>query len=554
MVEPASAHTHDGGRRVDPVTVSVLGSAFRAISFEMSEALERSSYSPIVREMLDFSCAIFTAEGETVAQDDNIPAFMGTMAVTIPHVIETAEGVYNDGDAYISNDPYRGGTHTPDVQVFLPLVRDGRLIAWVGNIAHHTDLGGPNPGTEGFANRSIFAEGMRIPPLKLIDAGRTNEQLLRFIDNNVRDPESVGGDLRAQIAAATLGARRIVALVDRYGVDEVTESMAEILDQSERRIRASIRERPDGTATAEGYIDDGGDGGEPVKLKVKVSVIDDEVSIDMTGTDPQVEGGLNLSQAASRCASYFAVKATFDPEAPHDGGFMRAISINLPPGTLANPEFPAAVSLRHLTVLRLTDTLVGAFGSLFEDRSVAGASVAFSSLAADCRHPRRGHRVVIQDDLGGGLGGHAEGDGLDAVDVYLGNVKMLPAEMCELEYTVRIVETSLLEDSAGEGQFRGGLGIQRTYEFLEDSEAVVYSEQTRPEFAPKGVDGGGNGEPARLVIQRADGSSQPISKATPRFRAGDRLVVRTPGGGGFGDPARRSAEALAADRREGKMS
>jgi N-methylhydantoinase B len=539
----------------DPITVAVISSALRAISWEMSEALRRSSHSPIIREMYDFSCGVFTGAGETVAQDELIPAFLGTMAATLPHVLEAAaHDTVGAGDAYITNDPYRGGTHTPDIQLFVPVLRDGAVVAWCGNIAHHTDLGGTNPGTEGYANRSIFEEGVRIPPVRLVEDGRLNEPLLRTIETNIRDPASTAGDLRAQLAAAKLGQRRLGELFDRYGTETVSAAMAEVLDQSERRIRAAIAERPDGTATAEGWLDDDGLGSDPVRIVASVEVSGDRVRVDLTGTDPQIAGGMNMSETAARAGIVFAVKAIFDPDAPHNGAILRPIVAVLPEGSLANPRFPAAVSLRHLAVQRLTDTLLRAFGELYPDLATAGSFVGFSSLAAACPHPRTGTEVVIQDDLGGGHGAHAGGDGLDAVDTYLGNVQILPAEICELQYPVRIDATELVPDTGGAGEHRGGLGIRRVYRFLDEADAVVYTEQCRPVAAPGGMRGGGPGTTARIVLERANGKRIEIGKRRVAMAPGDRLVVTTGGGGGFGDPHRRARDAVLADLREEKIS
>ena len=540
---------------VDPITVAVITSAMRAAAWETSEALRRSSHSPIIREMYDFSCAIFTAEGETVAQDELIPAFMGTMASTIPFVLEAAQGRDLDqGDAYFTNDPYRGGTHTPDIQLFAPVIADGRVIAWCGNIAHHSDMGGSNPGTEGFANRSIFEEGLRIPPVLLSDRGLLNDPLLRMIETNVRDPTSTAGDLRAQLASARLGQRRVGEIVERYGRETVVQAMAASLAQSERRARAAIMARPDGVASAEGWLDDDGLGGGPVRVAAKVKVMGDRVSVDLTGSDEQMPGGMNMAYAAARAAVIFACKAIFDPDAPQDGGILRAIDAELPYGSVANPRYPAALSLRHLTVQRLTDVLIGAFGELYPDVATAGSFVGFSSLAASCAHPRNGNEVIIQDDLGGGMGAHSAGDGLDAVDVYLGNVQILPAEVSELEYPVRIVSTELVPDSGGAGEFRGGLGIRRTYEFLDTADTVIYTEQTRPEGAPRGLQGGAPGLPARLVFRRADGSESEVTKTRVIAERGDRLIVRTGGGGGFGDPRNRDRTAIERDLVEGKIT
>ncbi len=539
----------------DPITVAVISSALQATASEMSEALRRSSHSPIIREMLDYSCAVFTAEGETVAQDDLIPAFLGTMAATLPWVIDSVDpDDVHAGDAYMINDPYMGGTHTPDIQIHVPVIYEGRIVAWCGNIAHHSDVGGTNPGTEGFANRSIFEEGLRIPPIRLERNGVLNVDVLRLIQNNIRDPESTGGDLRAQLAAAKLGQRRIIELLNRYGLETIVSAMKISLDQSETRIRAAIAEREDGSATAKGWLDDDGLGSDPVLIAVKVVVAGDGVSVDLTGTDDQMAGGLNMSETASRAAIIFAVKAIFDPAGPHDGGAIRAIEMTLPEGSMANPRFPAAVSLRHLGVLRLADTLVRAFGRLYPDLATAGAFVGFSSLAAACRHPRVGSEVIIQDDLGGGMGAHGSGDGLDAVDVYLGNVQMLPAEICELQYPVRILATELVPDSGGPGEFRGGLGIRRIYEFLDDADGVFYTEQTRDQFAPFGARGGEPGTAATLVVERISGEVESITKQRLQLSPGDRIVTTTSGGGGFGDPRRRERLAVAKDLKEGKIT
>lgn len=540
---------------MDPITVAVITSALRAISWEMSEALRRSSHSPIIREMYDYSCGIFSADGETVAQDELIPAFLGTMAATIPFVIESAaDAELHPGDAFFTNDPYRGGTHTPDIQVFVPVIRAGAVVAWCGNIAHHSDLGGTNPGTEGYANRSIFEEGVRIPPVRFVERGRVNKPLLQTLQNNIRDPESTAGDLRAQLAAAKLGQRRLGELAEHHGIETLTAAMQASLDQSERRIRAAIGAAADGSATAEGRLDDDGLGSESVRIALEVEVAGEGVRVDLTGTDPQMAGGMNMSETAARAAVIFAVKAIFDPDAPHDGAILRPVEITLPKGSLANPSFPAAVSLRHLAVQRLADTLIGAFGELYPELATAGSFVGFSSLAAACAHPRLGNQVVVQDDLGGGLGAHAGGDGLDAVDVYLGNVQILPAEVCELQYPVRIAATELVPDSGGAGEFRGGLAIRRVYEFLDEADAVVYSEQTRPEGAPAGIRGGHAGSAAKLRLERAGGAATEVTKCRVRMDRGDRLVVTTGGGGGFGDPKRRSRAAVIADVEQGKVS
>lgn len=539
----------------DPVTVTVIGTALVATSEEMSEALRRSSYSPIIREMLDYSCAVLTSAGEIVAQAEGIPALLGAMSIALAHLVrDNPADSIRDGDIFIANDPYRGGTHTPDIHIFAPVFAGGRQIAWAGSLAHHADIGGTNPGTEGFANRSIFEEGLRFPNIRLVEAGRPVEPLFRYIEANVRDPRATLGDLRAQMAAVKLGAARVTALAERYGREALEATMLELMDRSERRTRASISDQRDGFGEAEGFLDNDGVGDDPVRIRVKVEVRGDEVLVDFTGTDPQMRGGMNCSRTAVMAGVLFAVKAVFDPDGTQNGGCARPITTILPEGTLVNPRYPAALSLRHLAALRITDTLLRAFGQLYPGRGAAGAFVGFSSLAAAGPHPRTGELTVPQDDLGGGMGAHPAGDGLDAVDTYLGNVGILPAEICELQFPVRVITTELVVDSGGPGRYRGGLAMRRIYEFLAPCDLVTYSEQTRPAFAAWGTDGGGNGQPASVTLARRTGEQIAITKARLDVEAGDRLILVTGGGGGYGDPRDRDPEALARDVREGKVS
>lgn len=539
----------------DPITIAVIESALIATSEEMSQALYRSAYSPIIREMLDYSCAVLAPDGTVVAQAENIPALLGSMGVCLPYLLsDNPVGTLRDGDIFIANDPYRGGTHTPDIHIFMPVFADGRLVAWTGSLAHHADIGGTNPGTEGFANRSIFEEGLRFPNIRLYDEGRPCEPLFRYIEANIREPAATLGDLRAQVAAVKLGALRIRELVERYGAGEISGAMADILDQAERRIRARIAQRPDGRASAVGHLDDGGIGEDPVRVQATVEVREDQIHVDFAGTDAQLAGGLNASRTAVMAGILFVVKAVFDADGVQNGGCARPITVNLPEGSLVNPRYPAAVSLRHLTAQRITDTVIRAFSGLYRDTAVAGSFVGFSSMTGEGRHPRTGAVTVPQDVLGGGIGGNAHGDGLDAVDTYLGNVGMLPAEVCEMQYPVRVVKTELIPDSAGAGRHRGGLGFERIYEFTDDCDLVAYSEQTDPRFSPWGTQGGLPGSAASMTVVRTDGTQIAVRKARLMVAAGDRLVVRTSGGGGFGDPRTRDRELVARDLREGKIT
>lgn len=538
----------------DPITVATIGSALVATTGEMSESLRRSSYSPIIREMLDFSCAIFTPEGDMAAQWETIPALLGAMPIALRALIEdNPPSELREGDVFVTNDPYRGGTHTPDIHIFAPVFHAGQLVAWTGTLAHHADIGGTNPGTEGYANRSIFEEGLRFPPVRLFDAGKPVTSLFRYIEANVRDARASLGDFRAQVAAVKLGAQRFGELVDKYGLRTVHAAMRTILDQTERRLRSAIAARPDGSASAVGFLDNDGVGNDDVRIEATVRVEHDRVQVDFDGTAPAMGGGLNASCTAVMAAVLFAVKAVFDPDGLPNSGNARPIEVRLPAGTLVDPPFPAAVSLRHLTAQRICDTVIRAFGSLYPDLGVAGAFVGFTSMAAEGRSPRTGMPTVPQDDLGGGMGGTSTGDGLDAVDTYLGNVGILPAEICELQYPVRVRRTELVPDSGGPGRFRGGLAIAREYEFTDTCDLVAYTEQSAAAHAAWGAAGGLPGMPAEVVLLRG-GVSESITKRRLIVHAGDRLVLRSGGGGGYGPPGERDRERLARDIREGKVT
>lgn len=559
MQEPnrnTSSPSISGAQEIDAVTLEVIYSGLLAAAEEMSEALGRSSYSPIIFEMLGYSCGIFDPTGQLVAQAENIPAHLGSMGFALQELLKDfPPDTFEPGDAFLANDPYRGGTHTPDLHVFTPAFANGRLIGICGTIAHHTDMGGKNPGTEGFDNHSIFEEGLRIPPVQLARGGKINDAITTIISSNVREPKATIGDLRAQIAACRYGERRLDELSSRYGSDTLFEVMARAMDYSETRMRTELSRMEDGEATASGWLDDDGVGGPPVEIHVKVRKRGEDIEIDFTDTNSQTAGGMNVPPAAATSAILYAVKCIVDPGTPQNQGCFRPIKSSLPKGSIVNPHFPAAVSLRHLTVQRIADTILRAFSELFPDRAAAGTFVGFSSITADSWHPFTGEPRVIQDDLGGGMGAHALGDGIGAVDTHCGNVAILPAEVCEQTYQVRVRSTELIFDSGGAGEWRGGLGIRREYEVLDrQHNGLVYTEQADSAYAPWGLSGGLAGTPARIRHVGVDRSERELRKGYFRARPGDRIIVETGGGGGFGNPEQRDLRHVADDVRQGKVS
>jgi N-methylhydantoinase B len=523
------------------VTFGVLSAALVSIAEEMGAALRASSYSPIIREMQDYSCAVFDADGRLVAQGEFIPAQLGAIALVVRSTIKAHQGSLGPGDVFIANHPYRGGAHTPDVNVIRPVFdSDGphaRLLGWVGTVAHQVDFGGPNPGTEGADHRDLYAEGLVLPPIRLETAAGPSTDVYELIAANVRDPVATLADLRAQVAACRVGERRVLELVGRYGRATIDSAFGDAIDHATRRTRAALTSLPDGEAAAEACLDDDGVGGPPTRIAVKLEKRGDRLTVDLSGSSDQVQGGLNVPWASTLASVAYLVRAVTDPTIPTNEGTLAPVDVVCPEGSVLRPRPPAAVSVRHLTIQRLADVMIRAATSLWSERvPVAGHFVGFFSLMAVGPSPRDGRPVVLQDVVGGGTGAHAGGPGLDAVDTHLSNVGLLPAEVCEMEYPWRLVRSELLPGSRGRGRWPGGRGVRRTYEVLEARQPVVlYCEQTDPRWRPWGAAGGADGGVTRLVIRDPAGRRLPAPrKGTIWLEPGSTVTIETGGGGGYG--------------------
>ncbi len=545
-----------GTGALDPITFELVHAALLSTAEEMGAVLKRSSYSPIIREMEDFSCALFDAEGRLVVQADYIPAQLGAMSLVVQSTLGRWNGAVEPGDVFIANHPYMGCMHTPDLNVIMPLFVGGRLFAWVGTTAHHIDVGGVNPGTEGPGLRQLYAEGLLLPPSRLYRDDRENRDIFELIATNVRDPFATLGDLRAQHAACVLGRRRVEEIVGRYGAPTVRTAFAQALDRVERATRAALAALPDGEGEAEGYLDDDAVGGAPTRIHARLAKEGDRLLVDLSGTAPQVPGALNVPWASTRATVMFLVRAVTDPDLTTNDGILRPLEIVCPRGTILNPHPPAAVSVRHNTCQRLADTLLRAASSIWPEKAVGASTVTFVGMSIEGTSPKTGRPAIMTDVVGGGTGGHRWDDGMDGVDTYLANVALLPVEVAETEYSVRILRSELIPGSQGLGEQNGGLGIRRDYQVLGTPHtATVYCEQTDPRFPPRGVLGGGDGEPTRLVIFGPDGEVIPThSKVTMVLEPGSIVRVETSGGGGYGDPARRDPAAARADREDGRLA
>ena len=540
----------------DPITLEVVRNKLDGIANEMQSTLVRSSFSPIVKEGLDASASLFTLEGETLAQATAIPIHLATL---IP-VVRTVLGKHpartmREGDVYIMNDPYRGGTHLPDIALVMPVFAGGRPIALSAAMTHHQDVGGMSPGSVPPNATEIFQEGIRIPPLKYRDAGEVNRTLVDLLCLNVRVPETFMGDLNAQVAACSIGARRVAELADRYGANRLPALTGELLARSEQLVRRAVERLPDGRYSYVDWLDNDGVAlDDPVRVEVAVEIAGDRVVIDFEGTSPQVRGPFNCVPSGAYAGAYFAVLAMSDPSIPINGGCFRPIELRLPEGSLVNPREPAPVNSRTSTIKRIAGTIIGALRQARPEGAPADAAAALHVLAFGGAR-EDGSRYVVGELIASGSGASQGRDGVDVIETDGSNCMNLPVEALEMDAPIRVRRSELRPDSGGRGAFRGGLGIRREYEVLA-GEVVFTHRGERHRHPARGAAGGGPGACAHSVIRRAGGGAEEVipSKTLVRLAPGDRVEVNTAGGGGYGDPAARPADLLAADRAGGKVS
>jgi N-methylhydantoinase B len=543
-------------RAVDPITLEVVRHRLAVIAEEMEEILLRSSYSPIVKEGLDASAALFTRGGETLAQSVAIPIHLGTLVPAVRRIVEEfpLDQMHPD-DVYVMNDPYDGGTHLPDVIMVVPIVVEGQVVALAATMAHHQEMGGKTAGSVPTDATEIFQEGIIIPPLKFIDRGVPNETLHRLWARNLRIPEIVFGDLRAQLAAGRSGCRRIQALVGELGVEQSLLLFDTLLNNAERLVRAHLAEIPDGSYTFTDYLDnDGVELERRLQITANVTIKGDRFAVDFTGTSAQAKGPLNAVPSSTLSAVYYCVKAITDPDIPNNGGCYRAIDIHLPEGSLVNPRWPAPVNARTATVKRITDAIMGALHQALPGRLPAANSGELVVMSLSGVDPRTGRRFITSELGAGGMGARPGKDGVDAIETDATNCMNLPAESVEVDFPIRINHWRLRTDSGGAGQWRGGLGFAKSFEAV-DTELQISYRGERHFTSPWGVAGGADGGRARAQIRRADGQIETVgSKQIVLLQPGERLEIETAGGAGYGDPRERPRDKVEEDLRDHKIS
>jgi N-methylhydantoinase B len=496
---------------LDPISLQVLIGGLRAACEEMGAALIRSAYSANIKERHDCSTALFTAAGELVMQAEHIPVHLGSMPDAVAAILDREQ---RPGRAWILNDPYRGGTHLPDITLISPVFAGAELLGFAASRAHHADVGGETPGGMPARSKTLAEEGVVIPPTPL--DGRELEELAA----QMRSPRQRLADLRAQQAANRIGALRLTELCGRLGAAELQAGMEEILAYSERRTRAALAALPDGTHSAEDVLeDDAGDAPRDLRLRVEATLEGERLRLDFSGTDPQVEGNLNCPLSVTRSAAFFAVRVLTDPDAPPCAGAHRPIEVLAPPGCLLNATHPAAVAAGNVeTSSRVADLVLAALAGALPVPAQGQGTMNNLTLA--------GEGFTYYETLGGGQGACPEADGPNAIHVAMSNTLNTPVEALESEFPVRVRELSVRAGSGGGGARRGGDGLAREIEALAPMRFTLITERRR--HPPRGRDGGGDGAPGRNLL---NGAPLP-SKTEGSLQPGDRLRIETPGGGG----------------------
>jgi N-methylhydantoinase B len=519
-----------GAAASDPVSLEVYHHAFAAVAEEMGVALCRSAFSPNIKERRDFSCAVFDASGELVAQAAHIPVHLGSTPLSVAAAI--AARPMRAGDVVVLNDPYAGGTHLPDVTVVAAVFAGRRRIGYVANRAHHADIGGMSPGSMPLATE-IYQEGFRLPPVHLLRGGTIESDILDLFLANTRVGEERRGDLLAQVAALHVGGARLRELHERNGRRPTQNAMRALMNYSERLMRAALRALPRGEYRAADVLDDDGMGARDVRIAVAVRVGGDRVRVDFTGSAPQVRGGLNANLPVTLAAVYYTFTALAETPIPANAGLMRPIEVVAPLGTVVNARAPAAVAGGNVeTSQRIVDVLLRALAPALPGRIPAASCGSMNNLAFGGTDPYRGRSFSYYETIAGGAGGGPRRAGCSAVHTHMTNTMNTPVEALEAELPVRVLRYAVRRRSGGRGRSPGGDGIDRELEFLCPARVTLLGERRR--VAPFGAAGGGPGATGRNEYTRGRRAARLPGKITLEVESGGRLRVRTPGGGGWG--------------------
>jgi N-methylhydantoinase B len=543
----------------DPIEMEVFTNRLLSITEDMNNTLVRSSFSTNIKERKDCSVALFDARGRLVAQGTQIPLHLGSLNGAMAAVLaQYAPTDMAEGDAFISNDPYlAGGSHLPDINIITPVFHENALVFFAANVGHHSDVGGSVPGSIAGGLKSVFEEGIRIPVVRIARRGAIDEDMLRLIAHNTRDPEERVLDLKVQVATNRRGAEAVRGLLAQMGLARALTAVEDVIRYTRLRLSRRIADLTPGSYSFVNTLDDDGlGGGEPVQIKVEVTVANGRLKFDFTGSGKQARGAMNLPVSALNACVYYAVKALLDPELAANAGLFEPLDIVAPPGTIVNPEAPAAVGARSLTAQKVAGAIFGAFrGVLPPERIMASSNDACPAIVFSGKLRRRAGDFVYLETVGGGAGARADLDGMDGVHVHMTNSSNLPIEALENEYPLQVDEYSLVRDSGGAGRMRGGMALAR--QISAHADGIVFSARSDNHTAgvATGVLGGHDGRQASLSLTHTDGSTEILSSKTANIvlQRGESVRMETSGAGGYGQPADRALAALARDLRDERI-
>jgi N-methylhydantoinase B len=515
---------------MDSIELEIFKGLLTAIPEEMGIVLRRSSFSANIKERLDFSCALFDSQARMIAQAAHIPVHLGAMPLSVQACIDELE--LEPGDVAILNDPFRGGTHLPDITLVSPIYLGSELLGFAANRAHHADVGGITPGSMPIST-DVSQEGLLIPPSKLIVDGELDDELWAHIMSEVRTPDERSGDLHAQLAANHIGVQRTLEITNRYGPEVIRAASIALLDYSERLTRELLAEFPAGTYRFSDQMDDDGISSEPAKIEVAITIEGGTATVDFTGTSAQRQGSINAVYAIAVSAVYYVFRGLLSSDVPNNSGSMEPIEVLAPEGSLVNARPPAAVAAGNVeTSQRIVDVLLGALAQAVPDRIPAASQGTMNNLTIGGWDPERERPFAYYETIAGGAGATPQQAGASAIHTHMTNTLNTPIEAIEYAYPLRVTRYEVRQNSGGEGRFHGGDGIVRELELLADAEVTILSERRR--FAPYGLASGASAKVGRNVLVHGDAEEDLLGKVSRKLARGDRIRIETPGGGGHG--------------------
>jgi N-methylhydantoinase B/oxoprolinase/acetone carboxylase alpha subunit len=515
---------------MDAIEITIFKNIFQSISDEMGKILQYSSFSPNIKERKDFSCALFTASGESFAFGTHIPVHLGAMPLSVKGILHEID--FEEGDMVLLNDPYRGGTHLPDVTLIAPVFYKKKIIFFVANRAHHSDIGGISAGSMPLSSE-IFQEGLIIPPVKLLKRDKTDQELLKFILSNVRTPDERRGDLLAQIAANKRGIQRLKEIIDKYGFTTIKTYSKFLIDYTENLFRSLIKNIPEGNYTFSDLLDDDGFENRDIIIKVSISIKKNKIYLDFSGSSDQVKGGINANEAVTYSATLYVLTTLLGKDVPINSGIMRPIEMFLPANSIVNASKPCGLAGGNVeTSQRIVDVLMGAFSKAVPSKIPAASQGTMNNISFG------GSGFAYYETIGGGAGAGPSFHGTSAVHTNMTNSLNSPIEALEIDFPIRIENYSIRGQSGGLGQYRGGNGLVRSYRFLKDAYVSILSERRKNcPYGLKGGDPGRRGENILIRYNQTNRKNQRIklpSKLNIEIKRGDLLIIKTPGGGGYG--------------------